>query len=50
MYIPAQQLGKFLEHYAAVLDLNIWNETTLEKGATYDEASGKWSVNKSASY
>ena len=44
MYIPAQRLGAFLESYASLLDLNVWTESSLNKGATYDETSEKWCV------
>ncbi|CAK7235187.1 hypothetical protein SBRCBS47491_009207, partial [Sporothrix bragantina] len=44
-FLPAQQLSKFLQLYAEVMDLNIWTKTQLDgKNAVYDEHSGQWTI------
>ncbi|KAL6240589.1 hypothetical protein RBB50_012509 [Rhinocladiella similis] len=45
MFLPAQQLSKFLQSYAEVMDLNIWTKATIDgKSATYDEEKRRWTV------
>ncbi|EXL54425.1 hypothetical protein FOCG_05294 [Fusarium oxysporum f. sp. radicis-lycopersici 26381] len=45
VFLPAQQLAKFLKNYANVMDLNIWANSTLDgKTAVYDEDEGKWTL------
>ncbi|KAH8092245.1 hypothetical protein BXZ70DRAFT_465945 [Cristinia sonorae] len=43
VYIPAKKIANWLEHYAEVMELNVWMSTLVTK-ATRDEKSGKWSV------
>ncbi|KAJ4188279.1 hypothetical protein NW767_011940 [Fusarium falciforme] len=44
-FLPAQQLAKFLRHYADIMDLNIWTNSHLDgHNAVYDEGQGKWTV------
>ncbi|KAM5364395.1 hypothetical protein ACJA88_013036 [Fusarium oxysporum] len=45
VFLPAQQLAKFLKNYANIMDLNIWANSTLDgKTAVYDEDEGKWTL------
>jgi putative flavoprotein involved in K+ transport len=44
-FIPAQQLSKFMQAYTAIMDLNVWvNSTAKTQSATYDNTSGRWTV------
>ncbi|KAL8276354.1 hypothetical protein RQP46_011239 [Phenoliferia psychrophenolica] len=43
MYPGPAKLCQFLEAYAGILDLNIWNSTTLTT-ASFDDAKGEWTV------
>ena len=42
-YIPKDKVANWLESYVDHMDLNFWTETRFE-GATYDEASGRWTA------
>jgi len=42
-YLPKDMLGTFLEHYAAVMECNVWMETTFVS-AEYDDAGGHWNA------
>jgi cation diffusion facilitator CzcD-associated flavoprotein CzcO len=45
VFLPAQQLAAFLQHYAKIMDLNIWTNSELDgKSAGYDEKEGRWTV------
>ncbi|RSM06737.1 hypothetical protein CEP52_005576 [Fusarium oligoseptatum] len=45
VFLPAQQLAKFLRHYADIMDLNIWTNCHLDgHNAKYDEEQGKWTI------
>jgi cation diffusion facilitator CzcD-associated flavoprotein CzcO len=45
VFLPAQQLAKFLQSYAEIMDLNIWTNSQLDgKNAVYNEKEGKWTV------
>ncbi|KAF5023780.1 hypothetical protein F66182_4136 [Fusarium sp. NRRL 66182] len=44
-FLPAQQLAKFLENYASIMDLNIWSNTLLDRpSAVYHEKEGRWTL------
>ncbi|QRG08617.1 NAD(P)/FAD-dependent oxidoreductase [Xanthobacter dioxanivorans] len=43
VWLPKDQLAGWLEAYAQAMELNVWTETSLA-GASFDEASGTWSV------
>ncbi|QTD55402.1 flavin-containing monooxygenase [Parasphingorhabdus cellanae] len=43
IYTPKDKLGDFLEAYAKIMDLNIWNGTEFT-AASYDEESKRWNV------
>ncbi|KAK6066562.1 cytochrome p450 [Seiridium cupressi] len=44
-FLPAQQLSKFLQNYAEIMDLNIWTRSVIDgKNAVYDETAGKWTI------
>ncbi|GAA4755284.1 flavin-containing monooxygenase [Actinomycetospora chibensis] len=43
VFSPKDKIGDWLEMYAKVMELNYWGSTTAQS-ATYDEASGQWSV------
>ncbi|TCD62522.1 hypothetical protein EIP91_006771 [Steccherinum ochraceum] len=42
-FIPARKLADWLEFYASVMELNIWNSAAVTK-AVRDEAANKWVV------
>ncbi|KAJ4371643.1 hypothetical protein N0V83_004863 [Neocucurbitaria cava] len=44
-FLPAQQLAKFLQQYATIMDLNIWTNSQVDgKAAAYDEKEGRWNI------
>jgi cation diffusion facilitator CzcD-associated flavoprotein CzcO len=44
-FLPAQQLADFLEHYAKMMELNIWTNSEMDgQSAVYDEEEGRWTV------
>jgi putative flavoprotein involved in K+ transport len=43
VFAPKDKIGDWLEMYTKIMELNYWGSTTA-KSATYDEASGEWSV------
>ncbi|MEP2103618.1 MAG: NAD(P)/FAD-dependent oxidoreductase [Parasphingorhabdus sp.] len=43
IYTPKDKLGDFLEAYAKIMDLNIWNGTEFT-AASYDDAQKNWNV------
>ncbi len=43
LYTPTGKMGDWLEIYAKVMELNVWN-STICTGAHYDEAAGEWEV------
>jgi putative flavoprotein involved in K+ transport len=43
VFTPKDKLGDWLEMYARVMELDIWNSTTCRRAA-YDDASGEWTV------
>ncbi len=43
VFAPKDKIGDWLEMYAKVMELNYWGSTTAKK-ATFDEASGQWTV------
>lgn len=43
VFTPKDQIADWLEAYAKVMELNIWNSTTAQ-GAEYDAVSGEWHV------
>ncbi|MDD7939810.1 NAD(P)/FAD-dependent oxidoreductase [Actinomycetospora lutea] len=43
VFAPKDKIGDWLEMYTRVMELNYWGSTTA-KSATFDEASGEWSV------
>ena len=40
-YTPKDRMGDWLEHYAAIMDVNVWTETELVE-ARRDDAAGTW--------
>ncbi|KAK9418770.1 putative dimethylaniline monooxygenase protein [Seiridium unicorne] len=45
VFLPAQQLWKFLQNYAEIMDLNIWTRSVIDgKNAVYAETAGKWTI------
>lgn len=44
VFAPKDKIGDWLEMYTKVMELNYWSSTTCED-ASYDEASGTWTVN-----
>ncbi len=43
VFTPKDKLGDWLEAYAKIMELNVWNGTACSK-ASYDEAAGEWRV------
>lgn len=43
VFSPKDKLGDWLESYTKIMELNYWTQTTCES-ASYDEASGEWTV------
>ena len=43
VFAPKDKIGDWLEMYAKVMELNYWGSTEC-KSATYDEATGEWTV------
>lgn len=44
VFAPKDKIGDWLESYSKIMELNYWSSTTCEN-ASYDEASGTWTVN-----
>ncbi|MDT8326565.1 MAG: NAD(P)/FAD-dependent oxidoreductase [Roseovarius sp.] len=43
VFAPKDKIGDWLEMYTKIMELNYWTKTTCTS-ATYDEASGEWTV------
>jgi len=43
VFTPKDKLGDWLEMYATVMELDVWNSTRCT-GASFDEAAGRWTV------
>lgn len=43
VYTPKDKLGDWLESYVKIMELNYWTSSVC-KSASYDEASGEWTV------
>ena len=43
VFTPKDKLADWFETYASAMELNVWTQTEL-LGATYDDASGQWTV------
>ena len=43
VFAPKDKIGDWLEMYTRVMELNYWSSTSC-KSASYDEASGEWTV------
>jgi putative flavoprotein involved in K+ transport len=43
VFAPKDKLGDWLESYTKIMELNYWTKTTC-KSASYDDASGQWTV------
>ncbi len=43
VFAPKDKIGDWLEMYAKVMELNYWGSTTAKK-ASFDEATGEWTV------
>ncbi|UPK92622.1 hypothetical protein LCI18_003557 [Fusarium solani-melongenae] len=45
VFLPAQQLGSFLEHYAGIMNLNIWTNSQIDGAKTvYNEEQRRWTL------
>jgi cation diffusion facilitator CzcD-associated flavoprotein CzcO len=42
-YIPKDQIANWLEHYVDIFDIGFWTRTSFD-GASYDDASGRWTA------
>ncbi|KAB1504443.1 NAD(P)/FAD-dependent oxidoreductase [Corynebacterium sp. 320] len=43
VFTPKDKMGDWLEHYVGIMDLDYWTNAEC-KGATFNEASGTWTV------
>ena len=43
VFSPKDKIGDWLEMYARVMELNFWGSTQAKR-ASYDDATGKWTV------
>ena len=43
VFTPKDKMGDWLEHYAGIMELDIWTATECT-GAAYDETTGEWRV------
>ncbi|MBS7813746.1 flavin-containing monooxygenase [Roseococcus pinisoli] len=43
VYIPKDRMGDWLEAYAEMMEVPVWSSTTA-RGASYDAATGEWTV------
>ena len=43
VYTPKDKLGDWLEMYAKVMEINVWNTTTC-RAARYDDEAGEWII------
>jgi putative flavoprotein involved in K+ transport len=43
IFTPKDKLGDWLEHYASIMELNIWTDTELVD-SHYDEAEHRWTI------
>ncbi|WP_372803370.1 NAD(P)/FAD-dependent oxidoreductase [Paracoccus seriniphilus] len=44
VFTPKDKVGDWLEMYTKVMEINYWTRSTVES-ASFDEATGKWTVN-----
>ncbi|MDQ4116678.1 MAG: NAD(P)/FAD-dependent oxidoreductase, partial [Actinomycetota bacterium] len=42
-YVPKDKLGNWFEHYADIMELNVWTSTEFVSGS-YDDEAGRWDV------
>ncbi|GAA5907376.1 hypothetical protein JCM5296_002178 [Sporobolomyces johnsonii] len=45
IYTPKDKIANWMEHYAEIMELNVWLESTIERNPTYDPQTKQWSVN-----
>ena len=43
VYTPKDKMGEWLEHYAQIMELDVWTSTECTR-ASYDETDGLWTV------
>ncbi|KAI5480687.1 hypothetical protein MNV49_007614 [Pseudohyphozyma bogoriensis] len=44
IYTPKDKIANWMEHYADLMELNVWLESTIDANPTFDETTKKWSV------
>ncbi|GAA5903013.1 flavin-containing monooxygenase [Sporobolomyces salmoneus] len=44
IYTPKDKLANWMEHYAEIMELNIWLESTIDRNPQYDAQSKTWTV------
>ncbi|GAA5955765.1 hypothetical protein JCM3765_001845 [Sporobolomyces pararoseus] len=44
IYTPKDKLANWMEHYAEIMELNIWLESTIERNPTFDSQTKTWTV------
>lgn len=44
VYTPKDKMGEWLEHYARIMELDVWTSTECTS-ASYDATDGQWTVN-----
>ncbi|KAM0747858.1 dimethylaniline monooxygenase [Meredithblackwellia eburnea MCA 4105] len=44
IYTPKDKIANFFEHYAEIMELNIWLKSTIEPNPVFDNKTKKWAV------
>ncbi|BGP11269.1 hypothetical protein JCM10049v2_007172 [Rhodotorula toruloides] len=44
VYIPKDMIANFFEHYADIMQLNVWLQSTIERNPVFDPQTKKWTV------
>uniref|UniRef100_A0A0K3CQ10 BY PROTMAP: gi/472582471/gb/EMS20157.1/ dimethylaniline monooxygenase (N-oxide-forming) [Rhodosporidium toruloides NP11] gi/647402401/emb/CDR48655.1/ RHTO0S19e01728g1_1 [Rhodosporidium toruloides] n=1 Tax=Rhodotorula toruloides TaxID=5286 RepID=A0A0K3CQ10_RHOTO len=44
IYLPKDKIANWMEHYAEIMELNVWLKSTMERDPTYDPQTKKWTV------
>ncbi|GAA6062801.1 hypothetical protein JCM10212_006162 [Sporobolomyces blumeae] len=44
VYSPKDKIANWMEHYAEIMELNVWLESTIERDPEFDEQTKTWTV------
>ncbi|BGP35261.1 hypothetical protein JCM10296v2_007096 [Rhodotorula toruloides] len=44
VYIPKDMIANFFEHYADIMQLDVWLQSTIERNPVFDQQTKKWTV------